>query len=562
MNQKIFETQQRADELLREAVSIWRQSLQSDYLQDIEKDPVFSLLTTAMAYQTNAFDAEVERLKSEVLEDYLNMLRPHTVGNAIPATAVVSTTLQNGVDSLDLDDNIIFSLGQTAYPFVPLLHTKVVNLRTQSVIRMDGRRWKVSLKSDYPLRDLSYFSFAITNANFYSVSVTLKGHQLSLVKPWQYADLPLSKMFAVDSMIYNSQEIFNAYLLPFDLFARQNIRMFCMRPFKLEHYLQQETYTLDLVFEFFGIPDDFVFDASQLSLNTVLLCNVRKHEVTVSTQAPMFRIDQGQFLQMLRPSSDQLNAQTQISVRRVAADRFNAAGLIRLLQYLINKYDNDFYAFQHLQKWDAELSISRIKEQMVHLIEKVKASVGKTIPGTYLMLRFANRDSSHHVNLSIPYLTTDGSAVNNDLQAEASFLCEYGFDNLRTRIISTPMNGSDELSSAQDLESTTRYYVATHDRLVTQADIKLFCYNELATRYGIGRELVRVISVDYRQAQQYRRCGYEIVVDIVLIDNSFINRYFLSSIPQVELLFTKMIEVRSANIYPVQIRINVEQNLP
>ena len=40
MNQKIFETQQRADELLREALTIWRKSVQNDFLEGIEDDPI------------------------------------------------------------------------------------------------------------------------------------------------------------------------------------------------------------------------------------------------------------------------------------------------------------------------------------------------------------------------------------------------------------------------------------------------------------------------------------------------------------------------------------------
>lgn len=51
MNQKIFETQQRADELLREALAIWRKSVQNDFLEGIEDDPIFSLLMLATAYQ-------------------------------------------------------------------------------------------------------------------------------------------------------------------------------------------------------------------------------------------------------------------------------------------------------------------------------------------------------------------------------------------------------------------------------------------------------------------------------------------------------------------------------
>ena len=46
MKQTIFETRQRAEELIHEAINIWRQSDMNDSLEGLEKDPVFSLLMT------------------------------------------------------------------------------------------------------------------------------------------------------------------------------------------------------------------------------------------------------------------------------------------------------------------------------------------------------------------------------------------------------------------------------------------------------------------------------------------------------------------------------------
>ena len=42
MKQTIFETRQRADELMREAINIWRQSDMNDFLEGLETDPVLS----------------------------------------------------------------------------------------------------------------------------------------------------------------------------------------------------------------------------------------------------------------------------------------------------------------------------------------------------------------------------------------------------------------------------------------------------------------------------------------------------------------------------------------
>ena len=86
MKQTAFDTRQRATELLQEAAAIWRKSAHSEQLEGIERDPIFSLLITALAYQANETDSDIERLKQDVLEEYTNLLTPYEAGRPIPAT--------------------------------------------------------------------------------------------------------------------------------------------------------------------------------------------------------------------------------------------------------------------------------------------------------------------------------------------------------------------------------------------------------------------------------------------------------------------------------------------
>ena len=94
MKQTIFETRQRAEELIHEAINIWRQSDMNDSLEGLEKDPVFSLLMTALAYQMNELVTDMEAMKIEVLQEFAQLLTPYEVGHAVPATAVVEAALQ------------------------------------------------------------------------------------------------------------------------------------------------------------------------------------------------------------------------------------------------------------------------------------------------------------------------------------------------------------------------------------------------------------------------------------------------------------------------------------
>ena len=82
MKQTIFETKQRAEELLREAINIWRQSDDNDKLEGLENDPVLKLMITAMAYQANESSSDLEAMKTEVLEDFAQLLTPFEVGDS------------------------------------------------------------------------------------------------------------------------------------------------------------------------------------------------------------------------------------------------------------------------------------------------------------------------------------------------------------------------------------------------------------------------------------------------------------------------------------------------
>ncbi len=122
------------------------------------------------------------------------------------------------------------------------------------------------------------------------------------------------------------------------------------------------------------------------------------------------------------------------------------------------------------------------------------------------------------------------------------------------------MHGSDEVRDELEEASLSRYYMITNDRLVTPADMKLFCYTELMTRYGITRQMVKSITVSHRLQQDRWEAGYEILVEIVLNENSFIRRGFEEKIPQAEILMQAMMSVRSTNIYPIQVTIMIEKS--
>lgn len=573
MKQTIFETKQRAEELLREAFNIWRQSDDNERLEGLENDPVLKLMITALAYQTNESTSDLEALKTEVLEEFAQLLTPYEIGHAVPATAVVETALQDSVTELEITDQSVFMLNGTNFSFMPLLRTRLLNAKVNSIIRMDGRRFKVAIRFNSPVKDLSDFAFAVDSLDFQDLSVSIKDQQLPLIRPWDYSELPLQNCFGLDTILYNRSQTYEASATCLDLFARQNVRLFVIGGHRSAGArgsggtLPTETDGVDLIFEFTGISDRFVFDKQHFSLNPIVLVNAQMHQTTLSGQTPIVRVagyekdeEHGnlQFLHAVRPSEEQLYGNSLVEVRRVAADRFNQGRLVRLLNSLIARYHSDFYAFQGLQGFSGDKTMQALQETLIRLMEITKKDQLRQVPGVYLLLRNRQLIESGKGSLDVSYLTTAGAGVNSSLHADSTFTVPGGLSAALTRQIANPVMGRDETTEEAALASLSRYYIATNDRIVTPADIKLFCYNELLTRYGIVRDMVKSLTVNRRQQMDRHGCGYEIVVEIVLADNPFVRRSFAEKASRVEILMQKMIEVRSTNIYPVIVTLNIE----
>lgn len=571
MKQTLFETKQRADELLRKAIEVWRKSDQSDKLEGMEDDPVVALLMTALAYQANETESDIEQMKSDVLEEFAQMLTPYEQGHAIPATTVVETALSGNVTEMWLDERHVFTLKDTEIGFLPLLRTRVLNAEIQSVKRLDGRRWQVTLVGKEPVGDLSGLCFAIRNRNFRDLTVSVGEQVMPLVKPWDFADLPLTACFDMDTVLYNRAQTFMASSLCLDLFAWQNVRMFCIKQQKGARLLTGEAERINLTLEFRGIAEDFDLDKDSLRLNTVLLANARQHSVTLTATNPIARVAGydaqtaeatiygQQFLHALRPSDDQLYGDIPVEVRRVAADRYNQGALVRQLNNMLGKYYTDYYAFQNIQEAANDKVMRELAEMLTRLKGSAQQDEARSVPGVYLMLRPENRTMAGGTSVDVGYVTTLGADINALMSTASSFVPPSGLDIEKTRQIATPMPGFNEIRDARGQASLRRYFMATRDRLVTKADIKQFCYHELLTRYGIIREMVKSITVSHRQQFGKRLSGYEILVEIVLIDNAFIKRGFADKLDETEILFKSMMNVRSSNIYPIQVRIRIDE---
>ena len=558
MRQNIFNTRQRAEEIIKEAVAIWQRGFNSEQLEGIEQDPVFSLFMTALAYQANEIDNEIEQLQEEILDELTRLLIPYEKTHPLPATALVEARLDDRIPELTLDQRCGFILPDTDYTFIPILKTRAINAEIQSVVRIDNRRWKVGLKLKGAVKQLSGMTFLVGNPHFHDLKLYANGAMLPLVKPWDYSDLPLNECFSIDNMVYNKSLTYQASNTWFDLFAQQNARLFYIdshkgsdRPFD----------RLELTFEFIGIDEQFTFDKEQLSLNATILANVAQRSVTLSAAAPIARLssegNKQQFLHLIAPDDNQLYPEVPVEIRRVATDRFNTERLARLASTLVSRFASDYYAFQKIEA----LREGRVMEQFYNLLKKISEGLSRSssewASSLYLLLRNDRGFHPKEMSLRVNYLTTDGSAVNAGLNAKSTFAPLANNYIQSVRLLASPMPGYDEIRNKNAQENLARYYMITNDRIVTPADIKILCYNELERRFGITSEMVASIKVRQAQKAERHHYGFETQVYISLTDNAYIKRDFVDKIPMTELILQKMIEVRSTNVFPVIVNIEV-----
>lgn len=554
MRQKIYATQQMAEELMKEAIAIWKQGNQAEHLEGIDKDPVVSLLMTALAYQEYIAEGELERLKVEVLDDFAQMLIPYELTHAVPASTIIQTSTEENVAEIELGSQNAFQIGGSGCSFIPLLKTKIFNAFVKSIERLDARRWRVTLNFKEPVTSLGGLAFMVENERFKDLEVTLNGRRVELVKPWQYANLPLADCFSIDTQLYNTTLAFDAGATWFDLFAQHNKRMFVVERWQ-EEPLKQANDSLNLIFEFKGIGADFSFDKTKLLLNTTILVNVAQRSVRLSSENPIAHIASNeQMLHLLRPSADQIfGGNTPFIIRRAATQRFNVNGLLRLLHCIIDKYSTDYYAFMQVERARNGLDGARLYQWLKTLVKYVEEVPGAFTSGMYLMLKKTegHEEDSLHIN----YLTTQGSVANSILDGGRITGVPTGLSLTDTRMMGEYLPGHDEVQGADAQHSLSRYFLITGNRLVTPADLKIFCYNEMLLRYNIASSQIKNITVRNNISCDPENCGFETEVLIMLVDDIFVQRSFADKIPQAEIVLQKMMEVRSASMYPIRLQI-------
>ncbi|MBP5398329.1 MAG: hypothetical protein J6Y32_06890 [Bacteroidales bacterium] len=543
-----FETRQRAEDLTRDAISIWRQSEREDKLEGIENDPVFNLLLTALAHQSNQLDAGIEHLKEEIFEEISSLLVPYGFSGAVPATAAVSLTPESGLRSVTLDTNTNFKLADTEFSFLPLLKSVVLGVEVSTPVRLDGRRWQVSLSFAGPIESLEGWTFAISGKSFRNLSVSLDGHEVELIRPWDLSELPFTEGFSLEAKLYGHSPLYENSMLSMDLFTRQNICLMSVGRCNFDKPLSD----VDLIFEFEGIDEGFSLSKTDIIPNVNILVNASIEQVDLDNDHPICRIEENKTLiHLLRPSNDQIFAGKRVYVRRAGTERFNENSLLGLLNNLMNKFDSDFYAFKEYAKSEIDETFSKLRMLTARLQQQLQKQDTPLLKGTYIILK--SDEKGNFGSLNLHYLATDAEHCNDALKQSATFSSPM---LAPARQITLPMPAFSPIHTHEAMIQTARYQMTTNGRIVTPSDIKVFCRTFLLLRYGIAGEMVRSIRI-CTKTDENAPVGYVLAVEVSLTENPFITRSFAAQREAVATMMEKMLTVRSSGLYPIKLTINI-----
>ncbi|MFR9650575.1 MAG: hypothetical protein SNG35_00930 [Rikenellaceae bacterium] len=562
MDQLLYETKSRADELLKAAIDVWSANHNIDQIEGIESDPLFRLLLMAMAYQGEELRSEWESSRSNLLNDLVSRLSPYVEPESIPASMILHSDPHNGVPSVTLDSNCNFKLSGVGLNFIPLFSVRLISYELLRVTRLDGRRWKVSLRFDEPLSSLAGVSFQVLNNAFGDLNVSLNNSNMVLVKPWDRSGLPFVDCFKVDSMIYNQYQPLDSSSMWFDLFAEQNARLFMFKDGEGATHFSHSLDKIDLIFEFSSVDSEFVFNKEMILFNVFPVVNAEVLSVELSAKTPICKLSDStdntrNFITTIAPAKSQIFKDTAVTIRRFDVERFGIQELVNRLEEISHRFSTDYYAFISVSKLREGGEIKQLNALIKTLKDRVRTGVDQP-SGVYALLKNIKSIDSG-VSLSLRYLVSDNKIAQTvNIDSSSHFVVPSSLNAAMTYAQSPLVTGYTRLSNAIHEKIEAQYKIATGDRIVTLSDIKHFCYKELFVRFSILPESVRSVVVKHRLRMDSTYSGYEIAVFVKVENSSYLQKSFKSRIPFAELLLQKMIETRMVGIYPVVLSLEME----
>jgi hypothetical protein len=580
---------QNADELLKEALTLWRKDGfyddDNEYSQfyNIAKDPIVKLFMIALAHQTNIIKDDIFRFKENLLEEFTEKIIPYYLIKPIPAFSIIQTAKEESIENECLtSQETQFVLGKEkvkgkdagkeneSFQFIPLFKTKIINAKISSVQKKDPNKYCVTLSFNEPLHDLSGVSFYFTSKKFTDLIISTGGKNLPLIKPNDYEKLPFIKWFDAENMLFDQSMVYGTRESWLDIFAVNDIQYFIVDKYNPQKISFGSDKEIEMIFEINSSDPNFNLDEDDVKINCVPVVNVEKQSVTLSGDEPIKKIatekdplgvsdaeedksgslNQKQFLNLLASLQSDYD-RNDFTIRHFGMERFNKNELLLQINSILNKYTSDYYAFMHDDELKDGEKIKNLTLALKEVFNEIKKQ-GNPMYGIYLVLNQNDALVELRKSIEVSYLLTDGSRANG-ININSAISTPIAFDPNATHLLMETIGGKDLEMNFEKKKNIAQYYFLTKDRLVTKSDIRLFCFKELLVSFKINKESVDKIDIcNEFENSPSGRVRY-ILVEIHLRQVDRIS--YKDDFVRIENQLKKMIEVRSTNLFPIQVKV-------
>ncbi|MDL2296413.1 hypothetical protein LJC68_00125 [Bacteroidales bacterium OttesenSCG-928-B11] len=568
-------SEKNVDELLHKAIEIWARNEHIDIednfsdFYEIDKDPVVKLLMTAMAHQSNILQDDIQKIRENFLDDFLDQFLPIEMIKPFPAFGMLQVERNNQWDDeCWADEETAFVIENKKgkgndmrierYNFVPLLKTKVEAVSVKNVTQTDEDHWQVELEIPSSLQNLSGLSVYFPNHDINSLEIKYKDHSFPINGSDDYYKLPFTSWFQYDHRFSGKALLYGGYEFWNDILASKNLSLFYIDQYEQEDYPRlNSSGSLNLIFKISSDSDPHL-SVRDILFNCVPVVNVEKATCNLSQEHPIEKIAvetkfekdrhpdlnvHKQFLGLLTSNDEKHNPGDYI-LRRFGTERYNKNEFLLQLHSILNRYITDYYAFYEIDELSDGEIMSRLNFVLKDFME-IAVKTEKPQYGYYLLLKALPQQKKR---ISVDYLVTDGKDANAISNPE-SISVPLRFDKKGARLIQPTFGGKDEEINKEVKKSLAQSHLLSKDRIYSKADIKYFCLRELQSRFFIKEKYIKDIDIEL---DKKAKPGTLIVR--IQIDHEFDER----EANNIEKSLARMINLRSISFCEIKIYINRE----
>lgn len=200
------------------------------------------------------------------------------------------------------------------------------------------------------------------------------------------------------------------------------------------------------------------------------------------------------------------------SIRHGGVERFDQRSAQDMVNYLLELTRDEVAAFSSLDQTFIRSSLEGLSKQLKQIQNKSE-QIDKFIKQapSYLIVEPYNPED----NIQVKYWVTHGEEANY-IRTGTEFRCQNSPDIAGQGIIllSETTGGREQLQAGERLEAC-RYAFGSHDRLVTQEDIRNFCKAEL------GKKIKEVTFIKGLAVSPHPKQGYIRTLDIHLVPHRY-----------------------------------------